>query len=121
MHLLCCFYSIIFHGKHLEAFEQDIFGWRGHSRREGRLQWSRRKAAQILNGQLHRWEGLFVSQHTYNYEHEANSVAGCDASLTARLVSYHFSINLVFFTLATRMFIWSNCIELIFRKYVSKP
>lgn len=63
MHLLCCFYSVIFHAKHLEAFEQDIFSWCGHSRREWRLQWSRRKAAQILNGQLHRWKG-HTNTHT---------------------------------------------------------
>lgn len=61
-HLLCCFYPVIFHIKHLKTFEQDVLCWRGHGRRERWLPGPRRKAAQILNGQLQSKAGLSVSK-----------------------------------------------------------
>lgn len=56
--LLCCFYPVILHIKHLETLEQDVLCWSGHSRRKGGLQGPGRKAAQILNGQLQSKAGL---------------------------------------------------------------
>ncbi len=60
-YLLCCLYPVTLHVKHLETLEQDVFCWSGHSRCEGGLQGPRRKATQVLNGQLQNIAGLSVS------------------------------------------------------------
>lgn len=94
-HLLCCFYPVILHIKHLETLEQDVLCWSGYSRRKGGLQGPGRKAAQILNGQLQSKPGLSVSTHTHKPLYEASWTARRAASASP-LISIQANIPCCF-------------------------